>query len=130
MVSVRDLDDGVNGKVTVYITSGNADNQFRIDAMQTHIHPMQLAYLKVNGKLDRLRMNSYNLSITAVDSGHPSLNTSKCLMVIVNDVNDYAPVFQSANYESYLNEMVPVGSYVQAVCMQFSLIISTNLECL
>ena len=50
-----------------------------------------------------------------MDNGHPSLNSSKCLIVHVNLVNRYSPVFQSEKYESHLNEDVPVGSYVHAV---------------
>lgn len=36
-------------------------------------------------------------------------------MVHVNPLNRYSPVFQSAKYESPLNEDVPVGSYVHTV---------------
>ncbi|GAU96184.1 hypothetical protein RvY_07667 [Ramazzottius varieornatus] len=123
VVNVKDLDDGLNGKVDTFITNGNADHQFRLESasmssqgsLLSSMARMQLAYLKVNGQFDRQRLNSYNLTITAVDNGHPSLNSSQSLMVHVNPLNRYSPVFQSAKYESPLNEDVPVGSYVHTV---------------
>ncbi|OQV21491.1 Cadherin-related tumor suppressor [Hypsibius exemplaris] len=119
VISVRDGDEGANGKVTVSVTGGNREGLFRVEAASFASSGMpysrsipQMAYLKVNGQFNRARMAAYNLTITAVDAGYPSLNTSKCLTVIVNQINDHSPVFPRANYHATVNENSPVGSYV------------------
>ena len=83
-------------------------NYFFISYRSMH----QMAYLKVNGHFHQRRRSTFNLTLTAVDGGHPSMSTSKTVTVIVNAINNHSPVFTADHYEAVINERAPAGSFV------------------
>ena len=110
IVSVYDQDDGPNGEVTVRISRGNERNHFRFDDLGSGFY-----YITVASRLDRERINRYNLTIEARDRGEPSRTSTANLIILVNDINEHEPKFLEQTYRSELSELVPVNSFVASV---------------
>ncbi|XP_072001830.1 protocadherin alpha-C2-like isoform X1 [Engystomops pustulosus] len=95
LMSVTDKDSGINKQVSL--------------TMQPNL-PFKLSSFKntykllTDGKLDREKCSSYNVTITATDSGVPALSSEKTLYVQVSDVNDNPPVFEQSSYSVYVLE--------------------------
>lgn len=90
-VSVIDFDEGANGETSVEIKAGNELSHFRLEPTPSfHI-------VRVNGVLDREKINKYNLTIQATDSGVPARKSTAFLIIQVNDVNDHEPIFEVNN---------------------------------
>ncbi|KAK2725567.1 cadherin-related tumor suppressor-like [Artemia franciscana] len=108
-VSVIDFDEGSNGETVVEIKTGNELRHFRLEPTPSfHI-------VRVNGTLDREKLNKYNLTIAATDKGSPPRSTTAFLIISVNDVNDHEPVFEKSEYITVLSELAPIGSYVAGI---------------
>ncbi|CAL8362782.1 unnamed protein product [Lota lota] len=75
----------------------------------------KLPQLIVLGPLDREVKDSYDLTIKAVDGGHPQRYSSALLRVVVTDANDNSPKFERATYEAEVQENSPVGHSVLQV---------------
>ena len=68
--------------------------------------------------LDRELQSSYELLITCVDAvgtNSTSLTGSARLSVVVDDVNDHAPVFRSRVYLAHVAENQPSGTSVAVI---------------
>ncbi|XP_052597975.1 protocadherin gamma-B4 isoform X20 [Peromyscus californicus insignis] len=65
--------------------------------------------------LDRERQKSYHLTLTALDFGHPPLNSTAQIQVLVTDANDNPPVFSQDIYRVSLPENVHPGTTVLRV---------------
>ncbi|NXK83670.1 PCDGA protein, partial [Amazona guildingii] len=107
LLHVQDRDSGQNGQVQCSI----GENL-----------PLQLEktfkdYYRVvtAGELDREKVSEYNLTVRAVDSGSPALESSAVLALRVLDVNDNAPVFAEERYSSRLAENNAAGALVLTV---------------
>ncbi|XP_045574140.1 protocadherin gamma-C5 isoform X6 [Salmo salar] len=107
LIGARDLDSGINGKVTLQLPKG---------------HPFSLKpsfsdnyALVTSGVLDRESSSEYNIEITATDSGSPPLTTKKTIPVSIIDVNDNPPKFSQSSYNVYLKENGPPGSMLSSV---------------
>ncbi|XP_052868798.1 cadherin-related tumor suppressor [Anopheles cruzii] len=94
-VSAEDPDSGDNGKVTYEIAHQDPDNRVRhfgINPTTGVIHTLHA--------IDREAIDTYRLTVLATDQ-HPvpaqRLSAEKLVTVIVEDVNDNAPVFVSMN---------------------------------
>ena len=92
-VSATDLDGDMNLKYS--ITAG-ADNLFDIDSSSGR--------LIVIGELDRETKMTYDLVVTATDSGPVSFRGSATVTVTLTDVNDNAPVFTETVYRATITE--------------------------
>ena len=68
-----------------------------------------------SSKLDRERIDSYQLELVAYDGGDPVKSESLKVTVKVIDSNDNVPVFERAAYEFTLTEDQPAGSIVGKV---------------
>ncbi|CAO2593820.1 Protocadherin gamma-B4 [Lemmus lemmus] len=65
--------------------------------------------------LDREKQKSYHLTLTALDFGHPPLNSTAQIQVLVTDANDNPPVFSQDIYRVSLPENVHPGTTVLRV---------------
>ena len=74
-----------------------------------------LGVLRTAQELDRERVNNYELRAYAIDRGNPERSTSVVINVIVEDVNDNAPQFESQRITLSILENSPIGSTVDRV---------------
>ncbi|KAG8182639.1 hypothetical protein JTE90_018475 [Oedothorax gibbosus] len=103
-VTATDKDKGFNGEIMYSILSGNLDNHFQISP-----HTGTITIAK---HLDFETITTYHLNILASDRGFKSRNSTAVLNVLVTDVNDNPPVYNSTRYEVYIFENEPQGTYV------------------
>ncbi|XP_049330773.1 protocadherin alpha-8-like [Astyanax mexicanus] len=97
LISVRDLDSGMNGKVFCSVTE---DIPFSlIQSSQENIYS-----LITKSSLDREKTSQYDITLNAKDAGHPPLSSIKTLTVFVSDVNDNSPEFSLNPYTFYVPE--------------------------
>uniref|UniRef100_A0A3B5KUN4 Si:ch73-379j16.2 n=1 Tax=Xiphophorus couchianus TaxID=32473 RepID=A0A3B5KUN4_9TELE len=97
LISVRDRDSGMNGKVICKIS----DN---VPFDLTPSIEENMFSLVTKGRLDREAESHYDITITATDSGEPRLSAAKTLQIHVSDINDNRPVFSQNPFEIYLVE--------------------------
>ncbi|XP_028444575.1 protocadherin alpha-8-like [Perca flavescens] len=108
LISVNDLDSGLNGKV---ICSIGEDVPFALSpSLQDKMYS-----LMTRSPLDREKQSHYDLTITAKDAGHPSLSSEKTISVVVSDVNDNSPEFSLSPYTFYVTEANEPGTSVFSV---------------
>ncbi|XP_070558932.1 protocadherin Fat 4-like isoform X2 [Ptychodera flava] len=96
-----------HGQVRYSITGGNAAGLFSIDEERGDVF--------VTGILDRETVDSYTLTITAADSTAvlgDSRSSATNLAVMIDDVNDNAPVCLSQPYSVSLSENTATGTTV------------------
>jgi len=55
-------------------------------------------------RLDRETRDRYDVILAAFDGGDPPLNGSTSLKIVIDDVNDNAPVFEQAVYTAFVYE--------------------------
>ncbi|XP_016886504.1 protocadherin gamma-C5-like, partial [Cynoglossus semilaevis] len=107
LLSVKDLDSGDNGKVSLTLTS---EFPFKlIPSVSNHYS------LVTNGPLDREKHRQCSVKISAADSGKPPLVREKNIIVDLLDVNDNPPVFSKPSYSFYVNENHPPGKMLYSV---------------
>ncbi|XP_074527695.1 protocadherin-16 isoform X1 [Halichoeres trimaculatus] len=106
-VMARDEDEGENGRVSYRIQAGNSAGRFSLNP-----NTGSLSILKA---LDREEHEVFNLTIIAEDHGISQLSTSQMLCVQVIDVNDEAPLFQRAEFETQVMENQGPGTTVLKV---------------
>ncbi|XP_030224437.1 protocadherin alpha-3 isoform X22 [Gadus morhua] len=108
LISVSDLDSGVNGKVICSITE---DVPFTLSAsLQDNMYA-----LVTKTKLDREQRSRYHVTVVARDTGVPSLSSEKTISVLVSDVNDNHPEFSLSPYNFYITENNAAGGSVFSV---------------
>ncbi|XP_042082910.1 protocadherin alpha-3-like [Haplochromis burtoni] len=108
LISVNDLDSGLNGKV---ICSVNEDVPF---ILSTSLKDKMFS-LVTKSPLDREKQSQYELTITAKDAGQPQLSSEKTISVTVSDVNDNSPEFSLSPYTFYVTEGNNPGASVFSV---------------
>ncbi|XP_026050052.1 protocadherin alpha-3-like [Astatotilapia calliptera] len=108
LISVNDLDSGLNGKV---ICSVNEDVPF---ILSTSLKDKMFS-LVTKSPLDREKQSQYELTITAKDAGQPPLSSEKTISVTVSDVNDNSPEFSLSPYTFYVTEGNNPGASVFSV---------------
>uniref|UniRef100_A0A673GAU9 Protocadherin gamma-C5-like n=1 Tax=Sinocyclocheilus rhinocerous TaxID=307959 RepID=A0A673GAU9_9TELE len=96
MINIQDSDSEENGKITCFI---DRDLPFKIESSLTNYYS-----IVTDSELDRENIPEYNITITAKDSGSPSLLSKKILNVKITDVNDHAPQFEQDSYNAYVME--------------------------
>lgn len=107
-VNASDSDYGKNGEFDfqlVWQDTGDPDT--------FQMHPNGTLYLAK--LLDREKVSSYKLTALVKDFGIPSLHSKANILVVVDDVNDEAPVFQQSHYTFEVFEELPPGTYVGQV---------------
>ncbi|XP_035983176.1 LOW QUALITY PROTEIN: protocadherin alpha-8 [Fundulus heteroclitus] len=108
LISVKDLDSGINGKVICTIKeevpfSLTPSLQENMYAVVTKSH------------LDREFIPQYEFTISAKDAGDPPFLTEKTMRVAVSDVNDNVPDFLSSPYTFYITENNSPGASIFSV---------------
>ncbi|XP_053285130.1 protocadherin alpha-13 isoform X3 [Pleuronectes platessa] len=108
LISVNDLDSGLNGKVICSIVE---NVPFTISpSLQDKMYS-----LVTKSPLDREKQSHYELTITAKDAGQPPLSSEKTISVVVSDVNDNSPQFSLSPYTFYVTESNNPGTSVFSV---------------
>ncbi|KAM9376008.1 uncharacterized protein KZ484_008502 [Pholidichthys leucotaenia] len=108
LISVNDLDSGLNGKVICFIDEGVPF------VLSPHIRDKMFS-LVTKSPLDREKQSKYDLTITAKDKGKPPLSSEKTISVVVSDVNDNSPEFSLSPYTFYVTECNDPGVSVFSV---------------
>nr|XP_060630196.1 protocadherin gamma-A6-like isoform X10 [Anolis sagrei ordinatus] len=104
ILNAHDKDSGVNGQVTCSIPS---NLPFKLKKMQDDFYT-----LVTEKSLDREEVAVYNITVTAVDEGMPTLSTSEIISLKVLDTNDNPPAFIKSTYTSYVLENNPRGASI------------------
>ncbi|XP_061581259.1 protocadherin alpha-7-like isoform X12 [Cololabis saira] len=108
LISVRDLDSGMNGKV---ICSIKQEVPFTLTpSLQENMYAVVS-----KSQLDRETIPQYDVTIIAKDTGDPSFSTEKTISVVVSDVNDNLPEFSSSPYTFYVTENNSPGEFIFSV---------------
>ena len=102
-INATDEDHGLNAVLEFLIVSGDATNSFSIDPLS--------GKLVLSAPLDRESGTGelVNLTIAARDHGIPFLQDTINVVIFIEDVNDFAPVFTQGSYEEHVGEGVPIG---------------------
>ncbi|XP_046896500.1 protocadherin Fat 4 [Hypomesus transpacificus] len=105
-VEATDKDSGLNGQIVYDIIGGNTRDVFGV-------FPDGQLYIKT--ELDRETQDRYNLVLVATDRAVEPLSASVNVSVILDDVNDNRPLFNSTNYVFRFEEEQSRGSLVGRV---------------
>ncbi|XP_030638710.1 protocadherin-18b [Chanos chanos] len=104
--SATDPDVGENALHTYSLTRNNF---FKIE-IRTRTDGAKYADLVVVRELDRETQSSYQLQLTASDSGVPPRSGSTLLKISISDSNDNSPSFDEQAYTVNLLENSPLGT--------------------
>ncbi|XP_058705147.1 protocadherin gamma-B5-like [Poecile atricapillus] len=105
--TARDADAGSNSLLTYQLTSNPSFSLAMRDSPDG-----SKPELVLERALDREMQSSFELVLTAVDSGDPSRSGTVQIRVNVTDANDNPPVFAHDHYRVSLREDTPPGSTV------------------
>ncbi|XP_039488125.1 fat-like cadherin-related tumor suppressor homolog isoform X2 [Drosophila santomea] len=100
-----DADSGINAQVTYALSVECSD--FTVNATT--------GCIRLNKPLDREKQDNYALHITAKDGGNPVLSSEALVYVLVDDVNDNAPVFGVQEYIFKVREDLPRGTVLAVI---------------
>ncbi|CAF1289699.1 unnamed protein product, partial [Didymodactylos carnosus] len=104
-----DEDEGVNS-VQSYDLNGFDSSDFELDYSS-----LDALYLVVKRPLDREKISSYNLKLTASDYGKPSRSGFTQLNIHILDVNDNVAQFKQPVYNVDVKEDLPIHSILLKV---------------
>ncbi|XP_047411593.1 protocadherin alpha-9 isoform X4 [Sciurus carolinensis] len=107
LISVTDLDAGVNGQVTCSLMP---HVPFKLVSTFKNYYSLVL-----DSALDHETVSDYMLMVTARDGGSPSLWATATVSVEVADVNDNAPTFAQPEYTVFVKENNPPGCHIFTV---------------
>uniref|UniRef100_A0A803TGW6 Cadherin domain-containing protein n=1 Tax=Anolis carolinensis TaxID=28377 RepID=A0A803TGW6_ANOCA len=102
-LSVSDADDAEN----VSLSLQGGEGAFSLRPSSAGVF-----FLCVEGPLDREKRPSYELLLSAVDSGLPPLSATLPLPMRVSDLNDEAPAFAQALFRASVSEAASPGTVV------------------
>ncbi|XP_061582078.1 protocadherin alpha-8-like [Cololabis saira] len=97
LISVRDKDAGVNGRILTSITS---DVPFELKPS----YKENIYSIVTNKYLDREKVPHYEITVRATDCGEPPLSSFKTFGIEVTDVNDNRPQFSQNPFYIYFPE--------------------------
>ncbi|NXK93814.1 PCDGF protein, partial [Formicarius rufipectus] len=109
--TARDADVGSNSRLSYQLTI----NPFFTLALQESADGSQQPQLVLEQALDREKQSSFELMLTALDSGDPVRSGTVQVRVNVTDANDNPPVLSKSVYEARVVENLPAGSLVLQV---------------
>ncbi|XP_035265729.1 protocadherin gamma-C5-like isoform X13 [Anguilla anguilla] len=109
--TAQDLDVGSNS-LRSYVL--NKNEHFTLNVV-THKDGMKVPELVLEKPLDREKVSTHKLILTAVDGGVSAKSGSAYITVNVLDINDNAPQFENTVYEIPVEENTPVGTVIGAV---------------
>uniref|UniRef100_A0A2K5F239 Protocadherin beta 10 n=1 Tax=Aotus nancymaae TaxID=37293 RepID=A0A2K5F239_AOTNA len=107
----QDPDGGLNS-IQNYTISPNSFFHIKISGSdEGMIYPE----LVLDKALDREEQGELSLTLTALDGGSPPRSGTSTVHIVVLDINDNAPQFTQALYETQAPENSPVGSLIVKV---------------
>lgn len=107
LISARDLDSGMNGKVSLTVQPGLP---FKLNSAFGMHYSLITA-----GNLDREAVPEYTVVIKATDAGSPPLSSQTTFVVKLSDVNDNAPIFSQPSYSVDISENNAPSAPIAAV---------------
>lgn len=116
LVVVSDIDEGENSVTTCSLFDGygyEAD-QFRLVEFDPNNYKLVTA-----AEMDRETKERHNLTISCIDRGVPALYSSHHLRILVRDINDNNPVFQTTFYNFTIRENMN-GDVIAETILQVS----------
>ena len=105
--TATDKDEGENAEVQFSISTGNDYDVFEIDP--------KTGLLQTVKPLDYEQKAKYNLKIRASDQGIPEKFSFTSVSIVLQDVNDHAPIFNDSSYIAYVNESTTVHNFITVV---------------
>ncbi|XP_029439952.1 protocadherin beta-1-like [Rhinatrema bivittatum] len=96
LFSVRDRDFKENGET---VCSMETNTPFLLKSSFKNYY-----LLVTEVSLDREKVSEYNITITVMDCGFPSLTSQETIRVQISDINDNPPLFNQHSYSIYVNE--------------------------
>ncbi|XP_033990007.1 protocadherin alpha-7-like isoform X4 [Trematomus bernacchii] len=108
LISVKDSDSGLNGKVMCYISQD-------LPVMLTPSLQNNMYSLVTKMLLNQEEVSQYDVTIVCKDAGEPSLSSEKNIKMVVSDVNDNRPMFSKNPYTFYITENNNPGASVLSV---------------
>lgn len=109
-----DADQGQLTTQGYLIKDGNVGQAFTLETRRGSNGILYLD-LAVNTILDREKRSTYTLSLEAFDGGSPKRTDVMTLDIIVQDINDNAPVFNQSRYHAIISENFQPGSNILQV---------------
>lgn len=111
---ITDADLAQNGLVNVTLLNGQG--AFAVDLANANLLSTPLTVpVKAVGRLDFENTTQYNLVLQVTDNGQPPQTSRGMLTVLVNDSNEFPPIFQQPGYPVSLNEDLPSNEPVERV---------------
>ncbi|XP_076872540.1 protocadherin-23 [Brachyhypopomus gauderio] len=109
-----------NTHLDYIITEGNEEGRFCIEMVSVPKRSQQrtVGNVVLCDILDRETTETYSLTVTVMDRGMPSLNSSTVVSVTVLDINDNEPVFSNSEYYAHVTENSPLGTALVQVFAQ------------
>ncbi|KAK3610532.1 hypothetical protein CHS0354_008967 [Potamilus streckersoni] len=107
-ISAMDNDSGINSQIKYSILSGDGTALFSIN-------PLTGVLMTTSSNFDYETKVSYTFYVEASDSGFPSHLTHCTVNILINDLNDNAPVFDPTKFSISLLESSPIGTKVTIV---------------
>eukprot|EP00058_Branchiostoma_floridae_P010537 XP_002596025.1 hypothetical protein BRAFLDRAFT_84111 [Branchiostoma floridae] len=107
-VFANDTDEGANGRVTFYLSSG-ADGKFTVDRESGIISVL------ANLDYESLQDPNITLTVTASDGGEVPNSAVSTVTISVTDVNDNAPEFDTSHYNFQVSENMNASTLVGTV---------------
>lgn len=109
--------DNDGGQLTTQgylIKDGNVGQAFSLETRRGSNGVLYLD-LMVNAILDREKRSTYTLFLEAFDGGSPKKTDQMTLDIVVQDINDNAPVFNQSRYHAIISENLQPGSNILQV---------------
>ncbi|XP_040903703.1 protocadherin alpha-3-like isoform X10 [Toxotes jaculatrix] len=108
LISVSDLDSGLNGKVICFIRE---NVPFTLNpSLQDNMYSVV-----TKSSLDREHQSHFDVTVVAKDGGDSALSSEKTISVVVSDVNDNSPQFSLSPYTFYVTENNTPGASLFSV---------------
>ncbi|XP_011836245.1 PREDICTED: protocadherin gamma-A5 [Mandrillus leucophaeus] len=107
LFSVHDGDSGENGEIACFIPR---NLPFKLEKSVDNYY-----HLLTTRNLDREETSDYNITLTVIDHGTPTLSAENHIPLKVADVNDNPPNFSQASYSTSLPENNPRGVSIFSV---------------
>ena len=117
-ITASDRDIGINSQLTYNITSVLPLPHFSIN--------LTTGTIRTTAELDRELIDTYELVITAQDSGLIPLTSTTHLTITATDINDNPPLFTNASYVTSFVENFTVSGYLLITVEATDVDIGTN----
>ena len=104
MFTVSDRDHGSNAEITYGLTGDHKYTDFYVNTSSGEVY--------LSRSLDWERQNLYTLELHASDRGNPGNDETVSISILVQDLNDNDPIWESGFYSVILSEHVPVNTTI------------------